>query len=338
METGTQKEVAVGEKVLGFLMDRLGVDEYRIGGQVGNMARDAARLGVVAFAHVAKKCKKQMELLDQEGIRVAGPEGFASPAEITEDCTPAVHYVMEFKKGDTIRGKKIPASNRFIASYDPETFSLELDPLFMAALETEISDIEKAVVSGFHLVKEEYASRVREVGKAIERWKERNPDLFLHLEMAEFQSRKVLEETLEHILPKVDSVGANEIELAMMTGIEDRDEALAYLVRKVPMVLYHSSGYSACISDSPKEEMRRALQFAALVGAYKAAHGRGPTMAELEAYRPERPSKEGIKAKKELEAVDFGKNIVVVPSLLVEHPKSLVGVGDCFTVCFVLAI
>jgi ADP-dependent phosphofructokinase/glucokinase len=338
MATGTQKEVAVGEEVLDFLINNFGVDEYRIGGQVGNMARDAARLGVISFAHVAKKCRQQMQLLDQAGIRIAGPGGFVSPGEITEECTPAVHYVMEFKRGDTIGGKEIPASNRYIASYDPENSRMELDPLFLEYMDQEIGGIKKGVVSGFHLLEEGYSHRVEDIGAIIEGWKEKNPDLFLHLEMAEFQSRKILEKVQKHILPKVDSVGANEIELAMMTGIEDRDEALAEVAKEVFYVLYHSSAYSACIADAPKEDMQGVLQFAALTGAYKAAHGRGPTMEELEAYRPERPSRKGMEAKKELEAVDFGKDVVVVPSLVVQHPRSLVGVGDCFTVSFVLAI
>ncbi len=338
MRNGVQREVSISKDTLGFLVDKIGYESFRIGGQVGNMTNVAAKLGVRVFPHVARKCRKQMELFERGDILIADKNGFRKPGYFLNDCTPSVHFVLEFEKGDIVNKIEIPCSNRFIASHDPQNFRLEIDEDFRKNIRDVIRDIDVAVVSGFQLLEEGYAHRIREVKEDIYQWKKINPNLKVHTEMADFQSRKVIEEVIKHILPAVDSIGFNEIELGQMTGGLGEKDALAEVSRKVKRVVYHNEEFSMMISDEDREHMSHTLRFASIVAAYKATHGTPPSFDDLDMFVPKEPSRAGIEKVEEFEQCDFGKNSVSVPSFLIEKPESAVGLGDCFTAAHVLLI
>lgn len=70
-------------------MKRLGKKlELRIGGQAGNMALCAARLGVVSLVHSASKAREQMTLLNRPNVLVAGKVGFVKPAKVRPGGSP----------------------------------------------------------------------------------------------------------------------------------------------------------------------------------------------------------------------------------------------------------
>lgn len=335
--TGEQREVVVGRSTLDFLLENLGYDFLAIGGQGGQAALAASRLGVESYLHLTEKCRLIGELLD-EHVLVAGREGFVPVRELKEECMPAMHYVIELKRGDSHFGSVVPEATRFIASCDPPVAELRIDRKFVELMRNEIKDITKGVISGFHLTSPEHAGRVREVERIIEEWRELNPGLFLHLEMAQYHSQRVLREVKRRLFPLMDSVCFDEGELYQLTGEAQLIPALEVAASYAERVVLHTSHYSLCLSDDYPKQIRAALQFGSLLAAFRAKYGRPPGMDELERFSPPRPCRPGIEARRELMRHSFEKGLVVVPALYVENPEATVGLGDTFALGFTLVV
>ncbi len=335
---GEQKEIAVSESTLNYLVDSLGYDEERAGGLVGQIAREAPGLGVEVYAHVAGKCRK-LTGINSDKVLIADKGGFRPAIQFNKECKPPRHFVMEFEKGLEVSGKKLESSTRIIVTYDSCAFDFLLDDEFLDSIKNEVKEINKAVLSGFHLVLESSAGKIRQVGKIIEEWRDINPDIFIHIEFGQFQNRRALEET-EKLFPLIDSIGLNSEELIAVTGEEELEKGLSILAERVERVLFHNQYCSALItsSDNPKEA-RAALQFASICSAYKILHGKVLNLRELENFKISRLSERGIEIAQNLKGADFhGKKAIVVPSLYIESPRSLVGAGDTFALAYTLVM
>ena len=357
---GEQKEIAVSESTLNYLVDSLGYDEERAGGLVGQIAREAPGLGVEVYAHVAGKCRK-FTGINSDKVLIVDKGGFRPAIQFNKECIPPRHFVMEFEKGLEVSGKKLESSIRIIATYDSCAFDFLLDDEFLYSIKNEVKEINKAVLSGFHLVLESSAGKIRQVGKIIEEWREINPDIFIHIEFGQFQNRRALEET-EKLFPLIDSIGLNSEELVAVTevpphyntgqvtlnseelvavtGEEELEKGLSILADRVERILFHNQYCSALItsSDNPKEA-RAALQFASICSAYKILHDKVLNLRELENFKISRLSERGIEIAQNLKIADFnGKKAIVVPSLYIESPRSLVGAGDTFVLAYTLVM
>ncbi len=333
--TGEQREVYVSRDTLNFLLENLGYDTLAVGGQCGQAALASSSLGVTSYLHLARRCRIFGELL-KGPVMVAGDREFVPLRKLREECTPAVHFVIELKKGDLHFGTPVPESTRFIASWDPEGEVLEIDQVFTELLRREVGGITKGMISGFHLLREDMVSRVRKAEELLREWKELSPELFLHLELAQYRSERVLREVRRRIFPAVDSVGMDISELRQLTGEEELTSALEEVCSCAPRVVVHCSSYALCLSDDYPKQVKAALQFGSLLAAYRASKGRLPDMTQLERFSPPKPCRAGIEARRELMKHSFDRTLVVVPALYVEEPVATAGLGDTFALGFTL--
>ncbi|MFH1285760.1 MAG: ADP-dependent glucokinase/phosphofructokinase [Candidatus Micrarchaeota archaeon] len=333
MRTGSGREVLVSSRTLNFLNEVLGRDYTRIGGQVGNVANAAAALGVDSYAHVTSKTREQCELLNPR-VKIALGNRFVCASSIKDKGIASVHFVLEFEGGDKIYGKNIPASNRFIASYDPINFRMKIDPAFKRNILPKLKQIDRIILAGFHLLTHGNVRRkVREISALLRKWKKINKNLEIHLEMGEFQKRDALKLVLSDILPLCDSLGINETEVNQTAGLlKMKKEVLPVcraLLKRVPTVVFHRREYAFALSKKHgKEQLEHALRFGSILAAYKAKYGKWGKFEELERYLK--------RAKIQKVKRSIPKNIAFVPSLLVTHPKETVGLGDSFTVGYFL--
>ncbi|MEW6070240.1 MAG: ADP-dependent glucokinase/phosphofructokinase [Candidatus Thermoplasmatota archaeon] len=338
---GRQKEIFVSKSTIDFLTKKLGYDLIRIGGQAGNMANDAVKLGIDVYLHLANKCIDIIKLLDQN-IFVATKNKFVQAREFKgSKATPNVHYILEFEKGDIFENRKIPYSNRFIATYDYENSKMLLDRNFITNVPKVVKSVDKAIIAGFHLLNESYVSKILKIKDLFLKWKRLNRKLFIHLEMGEFQSALVLQYVMKYILPVVDSVGFNEIEFEQMRySNETLIDFCAKLLRITHQLIYHTREFSICAGKGDERQMLNSLLFASLATCYKAKHGYMPSFDELSKFVPNKPNKKGVKLQKNI--ADWKKslsaNVVAVPSFTVEKPKYVVGLGDCFTIASMVTL
>ena len=278
---------------------------------------------------------------------------------------PLIHWILEFDKGDsiTLDGQTFtcPKSNRFIATYDPLNLHLVMDENFVKAMHD--THVDYIVLSGFHALTERN-NGVKLQDNAlpiIQRWKE-NGDL-IHLEIASTQDIEVRKAIIKKIAPIVDSIGINEretIDILEVTNQEQLAEncnkdthsvnmfkALLNIKKhiKAPRIQLHMFGLYITIQDknykiSPQANLR-GMMLAATVAAGKAGTGNINEKKNLLWAQGQQVSDVGLNELRDLseylkkpellktgitEAEGF--DIIAVPTILVEKPVTLVGMGD----------
>ena len=279
----------------------------------------------------------------------------------------SIHWIIEFDKDDKLEleGKEIccPKSNRFIATYDPMLFNLVIDDNFVKY--TYDHPVNCIVLSGYQALSSENngVALVEKTIPIIKKWKQKQEHPLIHLEIASTQDKKVRKAIVEKIIPLCDSCGLNEretIDLLEVLGYEDLAEkcnrettprnlwqALKILKKETgcPRIQLHMFGLYMTAADkdfclSPQNNLKGML-LAATAAASKASVGKLSEPADILASVGQDINHIGINALSELvEAVgkeqlltdgfcepeDF--NLIAVPTIIVDKPKTLVGMGD----------
>ncbi|HII00368.1 TPA: ADP-dependent glucokinase [Methanosarcinaceae archaeon] len=135
-----------------------------------------------------------------------------------------IHFVFDFSEGESfsIYGEQftVPRENRFIATCDQLNFRLFINPDFDAYALQHAGEMDGALISGFHLLLEEYPDGgsyleiVEQVLSRVLAWKAGNERLSVHLEFGHFANRKLACTVFSKFAAIVDSLGMNEDELA----------------------------------------------------------------------------------------------------------------------------
>ncbi|MEM3399589.1 MAG: ADP-dependent glucokinase/phosphofructokinase [Candidatus Micrarchaeia archaeon] len=308
--SGGQREIRVSRRTAEKLAQLRGGVAV-VGGQAGNMANVSAALGVSTYLHVYSKSERQISLIDKN-VMVQTEKCF-KPARMAgcgdEEST---HYVFEFKKG-VFLGKKIPASNRVIASYDEANFNMLIDDNFERCVERNIGRIEKIVLGGFHLLGRKCRERVAHVEKLVERWRDMNQEIRVFLELGDFQDLDIAREVKRRLFPLVDCVGMNEVELKQVAGGD-----INSLRKIVKSAVIHTKEGSVLVGEKKEE----AQVFASIVASYRAFYGKNPRFEELYDYSQRiKQGRFGVKGG--------------VGSFPVKERRT-VGLGDCFASAFFL--
>ncbi|MDO8339027.1 MAG: ADP-dependent glucokinase/phosphofructokinase [Candidatus Burarchaeum sp.] len=315
---GVGSEEIVSRGTLDLLM-RAAQGERRIGGQAGNMANLAAALGVRTYIHSSVVCKELTQHL-HPGVKVPSPFCFQNAHDIMSDGNVPVHVVIDFGK------------DRYIAVNDMHNTHMLINRNFKRCMEHEVMLVDRAVVSGFHLLDiPEPKGRVEEVNVLLRRWKGRNRRLKVHLELGHYKRKDVLAAVLELVAPFCDSIGFNEPEarqLADAMGVKSKDEAaiINEVMEVCPAAVLHTRDYAVMAGEGADGAGAR-LALGHLLAAFKAKEGRDPAGAEelarFEAKPVELPA--GVKKK-------FGRGSCVVPALSLGTVGGSLGLGDAFSV------
>ena len=359
------------KKVYEWLQLNLGYDRLQMGGQAGIIANVLAVLGATEVcAHTNSLPRLQaQQFLDADNLVAADKDGTVHKAR-DMDCrndAPLVHWIIEFDAGDSFQlGDKTytcPKSNRFIATYDTANIELQINDGFVQYLDKVGFDY--LILSGYHNLTAERggAARIAATVPMIEHWKRAFPNGIIHLELASTQDKKVRQEIIEQLAPRVHSVGLNEREaldalevvdsqkFAEVTGQKLTAPRLFEILRilkakfKTPRVQLHFLGIYLTLQDSglriTPEQNLRGMMLAATVAASKAGLG-SIEKAENLLWAKDMPigaaSLENVRQLAEYlqkpqlaecgMATINGLDLIAVPTIVVEKPKTLVGMGD----------
>ncbi len=278
---------------------------------------------------------------------------------------PLIHWIVEFDKNDSFsfNGKEYvcPKSNRFIATYDPLNLHLVIDDNFVKHMRKNAADF--VILSGFHALTEQNDG-VRLQASAlpyIEEWKKNGA--VLHLEIASTQDKVVRQAIVETLAPKADSVGINEreaIDILEVCGEEilaqkcEKEthschlfEALLRIKKKLgcKRIQLHMFGLYMTLQDKgfkvTPEENLRGMVVAATVAAGKAGVGNLDASENLLWAAGKEVSDVGLKELCDLAACIGSENLpltgiaecegfdlIAVPTIIIEKPVTLVGMGD----------
>jgi ADP-dependent phosphofructokinase/glucokinase len=261
---------------------------------------------------------------------------------------------------------KCPKSNRFIATYDPLNFILHIDEGFDKSMRDASHDLEIALLSGYQMLSAAEVLRVAASWKHVEAWKRAHPGCVVHFEFASTQDIEIRKALATQLAPLADSVGCNEQEeiqilealgenaLARDCAALDSVSLFKGLLRifetfKVGRIQLHMFGLYVTLARKDlsisNESIRDGMAFAATLAAAKAgtgslerednllwAHGREVadiSLKELTALAGHLKSAYGIEHF-ESSGVGVADNfrVVAVPTILIEKPVTLVGMGD----------
>lgn len=336
------------------------------GGIVANVLAVVGVKKVYAHANSLPKLQAE-QFLKLDNLLSFDEKGTEQPAYQIDRQTdiPLIHWIIEFDREDMleIEGQKFvcPKSNRFIATYDPLNLHLVMDANFVEASKKQ--KLDYVVLSGFHALTERNNGVKLQAGTlpVIEAWKKNGT--VVHLEIASTQDIAVRKAIISSIAPKVDSIGINEreaIDILEVIGEEKLAQeceqnthgvclfkALLKIKKalKAPRVQLHMFGLYLTIQDKDfrisSEANLKGMMTAATVAAGKAGTGNLNDSNNLLWAQGHQVSDIGLK---ELEEVSLfigdeelintgiskyeGFDVIAVPTILVEKPKTLVGMGD----------
>ena len=364
------------ETTYNWIMEHLGYDNLRMGGTSGNMANSLAPLPLPKLLVYANPLtKEQAELfVDSDNLFVLNADGkLQSPQTAWRgEGIYAIHWIFEYPQGLKLNvGDKViqaPRANRFIAAWNPINNKLQLEPNFVKHLPRIADGFSHFIISGFHILSEEYPdgttweTYLRPVARFLRETKKEHPDLRLHYEFASIASPSIRKGIVDHILPTVDSLGLNEMELAAV--LRDREEpelaeeiekqsSMAAVLRGLERladgtglrrIQLHDLGYYLALVEQDYvsgELCRDGMLFGAVLAASRSSIGRVGTWDEI-LTGLEVPLAKGTEARlqalsKALECDEFagtgigrknGRYIVFVPTKIVEDPVLTVGLGD----------
>lgn len=281
------------------------------------------------------------------------------------DDLPLIHWIIEFDRGDKLEydGLKVicPKSNRFIATYDPLNSRLIMDENYLDYVGKNPPEL--MVLSGYHALTAEKSGIELAEGSipVIESWQ--NNGSLVHLEVASTQDREVRKVIVEKIASRADSIGLNEretLDVLQVIGEERLAEtceanpsgvnllkAIIQIKKKVGCrrLQLHMFGLYITLQDKDfpltPEQNRRGMCLAATAAAGKAgtgslneaknllwAHGREVCDCGLEELRQIAV----YTGEKSLYDSGIGMyegfDVIAIPTILVEKPLTLVGMGD----------
>lgn len=378
------------KKVFDWLNLNIGYDKLQMGGQGGIVANTMATCGVNnVFVHTASSPSEQSKLfLDLPNLLNVNSEGNlvkAFEVDRFEDV-PLIHWIIEFDIYDSLNlGEKTytcPKSNRFIATYDPLNFRLEIDENFNKKMSEAETKFDYIILSGYQMLKENLtngekgASRIQISLDAVNKWKANNPECIMHFEIASTQDKYIRKYLIDNLAPKTDSIGINERELIDILNVIG-EEALADRCDKetnsgnlfegllkvfnyvgAPRIQLHMFGLYITLQKKGFKvtpiQNRQGMQLAAIVAATKAGTGSVNNYENLLWSLEKEVSDIGLNElsilsekvslmfdKNELLSTGIYSNeeleIIAVPTIIIDKPITLVGMGDTISSISIVA-
>ena len=320
------------------------------------------------IAHTNSHPKEQAEqFLKLDNIVSFDEKGKEKPAyQINREADiPLIHWIIEFDKGDEfeLEGQKFicPKSNRFIATYDPLNLKLVMDENFVEATTNQKADF--VVLSGMHALtaNNNGVALVEKVLPIINAW--HRYGALVHLEIASTQDIEVRRAILQKLATNCDSIGINERELIDILEVIG-EEKLAQLcsenchaenlfrallrvkeILKTPRIQLHFFGLYLTIQNKSfritPQQNRNGMVLASVVAAGKAGTGDINHKENLLWALGQNVSDIGLRELQTISEIIEDKNllngglsqyagfdVIAVPTILVEKPVTLVGMGD----------
>lgn len=331
------------------------------------------------YVHCNSLPKQQAEqFLKLDNLLSFNEKGEVLPAYQIDrkDDVPLIHWIIEFDRSDVFElGEyrvSCPKSNRFIATYDPLNSRLVMDENFVDYLNNHPT--KAIILSGYHALTaaKNGVALVEGSLPVIKRWQ--NDGALIHLEVASTQDKEVRRAIVGKIAALADSIGLNERETIDVLEVIDEEEQAALceadpsgvnlfegilrIKQKVgcKRLQMHMYGLYITLQDKDfvitPERNREGMCLAAMIAAGKAGTGSINEAGNLLWAKGQNACDCGLR---ELAAIagyigDAGLlstgigryrnlDVIAIPTILIEKPLTLVGMGDTISsVSFIAAL
>ncbi|NOQ48505.1 MAG: ADP-dependent glucokinase [Methanococcoides sp.] len=372
MQKGTGAEWFIySDDVFHFLKSRYyEKSEIRLGGNMGIMANVMSHMGADQVVMNAVGDINSIKALMSGGNIIFSGESVPQDTSTSKDANEIIHFVFDFSSGTrfNVFGTEVmvPRENRFIATYDDINTELTITPEFEEYNREHVTEVDGAIISGFNQLQRiypdgsGYTERFEKAHSQLKDWKQRNPDLLIHVELGHFMSMDMGVSIFTELVGTVDSIGMNEDELVMLAELHG---VPSEMIRKMDAcaipdacvrcasstvlkkIVLHTRDFIMSIfregTSSPLHEMQ-SMQFGVMCAAAFAASGKLPERSQLEGSVSDLArSKEGMKQAVKLQDLIGGEqfeggvwgaygdySVCILPTIICEKPVSTVGLGD----------
>jgi ADP-dependent phosphofructokinase/glucokinase len=375
------------EAAFQWIMGHCGYDSLRLGGTSGCMANALAPLGIRRILVYANPLTRELmslfsrsENLWTVGTTAGGNPVLEHPWEAwREEGFHALHWGFEFDRGTAVKlrdGKmRAPRAGRFYACWNPANNKLQIAASFQKGLLQHLDLFSHMMVGGYQLLSAHYPDGstcmdfIPGTVDFLKALRKAKPSLRLHLELDTIPSRLIRGGILDLVIPHVDSLGLNEVELDFLTrdlkgeniadlggtgSVVDYLEGMMLVMEKAPLerVHFHTGGYYLCLQNGGDvSRTRDALVLAAAVAASRAQSGEIEDLDSLKRIPSVSFSEEGWSQMEALAeslglsesflstgtATHEGLSLIFVPTQVVANPAVTVGLGDTISAVGFLA-
>ena len=376
------------ESAFRWIMKHFGYDRLKLGGTSGCMANSLAPLGLRKILVYANPLTKQLLdlFIDSDNLFVATQIGdevqLKNPRKAYQrEGIEAMHWGFEFAEGTTIKLNDLtltaPRTSRFYPCWNPVNNKLQLSEAFKRGVLQYIDQFSHFIVAGYQVLSPDYPDGTMCIDymlptlEYLRELKDAKPELKLHFECDTIPSDKIRRGILEYVLPQMDSMGLNEVELDYF--IKDmRGEKIGELggagsveyyfqglielseLTGLKRIHFHNLGYYICIQhcrDIQLEQTRQAMILAAVIASQRALTGDVTSDITFEQVKQVPFSQEGLEqmqaiAKHISAPASFfetgifeyhGYNVIFLPTKVVKNPALTVGLGDTISAVAFLA-
>ncbi|MBR3501352.1 MAG: ADP-dependent glucokinase/phosphofructokinase [Alphaproteobacteria bacterium] len=317
-------------------------------------------------SHPRLQAKQFLDLDNLKALDENGEMRKATNVDRASDL-PLIHWIIEFDKDDTFvfGGKtyQCPKANRFIATYDIANLNLQINSSFVQYVNKNGYDY--MILSGYHNLTSarDGVQKVKSTVSLIKQWKKQFPQGIIHLELASTQDKEVRKAIIEEIAPLSDSIGLNDREALDVLEIIDAEKYASVYAPKVtapqmfevlnilrqhikaPRIQLHIFGLYITLQNNDfrlnAEQNKRGMMLASTIAATKAGIGKLENYADLLWASQFKVAEHSLLELEALAKYLHDENMVLsgilqrerdtviaVPTILIEKPLTLVGMGD----------
>jgi ADP-dependent phosphofructokinase/glucokinase len=297
-----------------------------LGGTAPQAAWALSVLGAPVLLALADRGETMLKVLPN-GVGLASGGRICRPSELVPTGEPRPEiFIFEFTAGSPIGAIVPPRSSRVITRF--ADLGLEHDAEFVALSSQLAGDAGVALISGFSAVDiAQIDAELDAVLAMVGGWRAAGLKT-VHLELATYADRRVLQRVLAVVPGAFTSLGMSESEfVAQAAGIEPTPNAMADFAGRLGLdrLCVHADRWTAAVTRNDPEMERRALLCGCLLAASRAAAGRPVAPSSL-------PVGAKFAAPPFAETLALGEwDFVAVAAPYIVAPVSTLGLGDTFT-------
>lgn len=320
----------------------------------GTCAQGAAAIGTVGFpvnVHLTDQCREVLGMLDHEGTTVIRDGKMVPVMEADSGLAPVAHIILQFSAGDKVRilGKEteIPLSNRLILFYDKLQKIVPIEEDFLRFWEKGDTEVVPTsfLTSGLDAIIDEsiMEKHLDRLEIFFRNLKKNHPDTAAYLEGAYYMNPAVKTMIFSRLSPLMDMIGMNEEELDAQVQRLGRKadlsqpagviKALDIVLDEFPAggIILHTKDYSMYYGTERKEyDIESGLTMGNLMSATRARIGRYGNLIDLRDSLDLKLSERGLAFYDKASSLDTRRQLTIVPSRYLEHPRYTIGLGDTF--------
>ncbi len=321
-----------------------------MGGTPVQAAMALATVGCSSIVHLTDDSKEVCEILNSPYIYTVSATGELIHTDLCEHTTEQeIHYIIQFKKGDTIRlgdqEAMIPASNRLMLTKSGVNQYVPIKKAYLKYIEENAKNISSDVLSGFNCFqdRELLEERLALVKNHVNKYKEANPEGIVYFEDAHYHNQEIRKLCLETLYSECDIVCLNEEELLHALKSLDFDivlediisciEGAQFIREKFGVkkgIVVHTANYAMYVGEALKADIESGLICGNLLATGKAVNGWYATLDQIKELLDQGCSQRGLDDLQKVRESNYADCVTFVPTKYIDKPKYTIGLGDSF--------